>query len=197
MDYARSPSGAMPPDPYGNPPAPGAYEHHHGPGPKQGQSAYGLQSRRDWLAGDNSQVQIVDLQRSEYLWRVAIAVAVNLQFRLIYGTGASVELDGLRAPFEAFIPGQVGLYARKVTNDQIASVRATVTAATGGVPVVRMPAPAPGSLLPANAKSYVALSASTLTVNGVAGVAVAAGVTLPLIAPATLTAGQGFLELSL
>lgn len=156
---------------------------------------YGIQTRRTWTAADVEPKDLIDAMRSEYLWR-ASAFGENVQLSLQYGTQGTISLAGIRLPFEAFIPGQVSLTATKVDPAAPANITVTLTAATGGVPTVRSFIPAPAAL-PANGRLYTALTASTLTIAGVAGVAVAAGASIPLIAPSAVTAGSGILELTL
>lgn len=155
---------------------------------------YGIQSQRVWTAAEQGEKPVIDAMRSEYLWRASVA-GENVELILVYGTQAGITIDGLRLPFEAFIPGQVGLRARKLDPDAPASIRITLTAATGGVPTVR--AFQGVGAIPSTARTYTALAASTLTVAGVVGIAVAAGASLPLIAPAAVTVGSGIVELTL
>ncbi len=155
---------------------------------------YGIQSARTWTVEDIEEKAVIDALRPEYLWR-ASAFGENLLLTLTYGSMASLKLPNIRLPFEGFIPGQVGLMARKLVSTEPASCRVTFTAATGGVATVRMLVSV-GPLL-SNAKTYTALTASTLTVAGIAGVAVAPGQSLPLVAPSAVTAGTGILELIL
>lgn len=159
------------------------------------QSPYGLQSRRTWDAADVEPKDVIDAMRSEYLWR-ASAIGENVQLVLHYGTQGTLAVPGLRLPFVAFVPGQLLLRAEKIDPDAPANVTVTLTAATGGVPTVRTFIPAPQAL-PPSARLYTALTASTLTVAGIAGIAVAVGASLPLVAPSSVTVGAGIAELSL
>lgn len=156
---------------------------------------YGIQSRRTWTAADIEPKELIDALRSEFVWRVSV-VGLNLQLALQYGTQGTIVIAGLRLPFEAYIPGQVSLIGSKVDPAQPASAIITLTAATGGRPVVRQFIPAPQAL-PENAHLFTALAASTLTVAGIAGIAVAAGATLNLISPSSVTAGAGIVDLTL
>lgn len=155
---------------------------------------YGIQTRRTWTAADVEEKQVVDAMRSEYLWRVS-AQGENVLLSLLYGTLAGISVDNIRLPFVAFIPGNVGLRAKKLVTDEPASLRVTLTAATGGVGVVR--AVVGVAPLPSSAQLYTALTASTLTIAGIAGIAVAVGASMPLVAPSEVTAGSGIVELTL
>jgi hypothetical protein len=155
---------------------------------------YGSQSVRTWTAADVEPKDLLDAMRSEFLWRVSVQ-GENLVLQLVYGTQATIRLDALRLPFVGFVPGQAQLLASKLDPAQPANARVTLTAATGGLSTVR--AVAGVGALPTNAASYTALTASTLTVAGFAGIAVAVGATLPLVAPSIVTVGDGILELTL
>ena len=158
------------------------------------QAPYGIQTARVWSAEDTEEKAVIDALRPEYLWR-ASAHGENILLTLTYGSMASLKLENLRLPFEGFIPGQVGLTAKKLLREAPASCRVTLTAATGGVPTVRM-AMGVGPIL-SSAKTFTALVPSTLTVSGIAGIALAPGASLPLVAPSEVTAGAGILELVL
>lgn len=162
--------------------------------PHQLQKPYGTQSQRIWAAADVAEQQLIDAVRPEFLWRASVQ-GENLVLKLVYGTQATITLDNLRLPFVGFIPGQVGLSARKLDPAAPAVARVTLTAATGGLSTVR--AFVGLGALPTGAASYTALAASTLTVAGVAGVVVAPGATMPLVAPAVVTVGSGIVEFSL
>lgn len=156
--------------------------------------SYGIQSQRVWAAGDNDSKLLIDAMRSEFLWRASVH-GENLVLSLSYGTLATVMLEGLRLPFVGFIPGQVQLTATKLDPGAAAIARVTLTAATGGLSTVRMFVGV--QTLPASASSFTALAAATLTVAGVGPIAVPVGATLPLVAPAAVTAGSGIVEITL
>lgn len=156
---------------------------------------YGIQSRREWTAADVEPKDIVDALRSEYVWRVS-AIGANVELQLHYGTQGTLVVPNIRVPFVGVVPGQVTLRAQKVAAGAPANVLVTLTAATGGLPVVRTVIPAPQAL-PNNTSQYTALTASTLTVAGIAGIAVAVGASLPIVAPSAVTAGAGIAELAL
>lgn len=175
-------------------PAPGAFPR-SGPTPHLMLSPYGTQTTRAWTAADQEVKSVIDAMRCEYLWRVS-AVGDNVQLAMEYGTQGTIAVANIRLPFEGFVPGQVGIRASKVDPASAASVVVTLTVATGGSPTVRTRATAPAAL-PSSARLYTALTASTLTVDGVPGIAVAAGASLPLVSPSSVTAGAGIVELAL
>jgi hypothetical protein len=165
-----------------------------GPGLHLALAPYGTQTQRVWAAADTDEKSVLDAMRSEFLWR-ASAQGENVVLRLTYGTQATLIVDNIRLPFVGFIPGQAQLVARKVDPAASAVCRLTLTAATGGISMIR--AVVGIGALPPNAGTYTALTASTLTVAGVAGIAVAVGATLPIVAPSAVTAGSGIVELTL
>jgi len=157
---------------------------------------YGTQSREDWLAADVREKTIVDVMAAEYLWRVSVA-GENLLLDLTYGTGATTRLTDLRLPFVAFVPGACNLVARKINPEASAFARPTLTAASGGLGVVRQFVAAAG-VLDARTRRLTAIGAgTTVTVAGVAFAFAAIGNTLDVVDPTVLTAGSVVAELTL
>lgn len=159
--------------------------------PHTTRDTYGTQSRRTWDAADTGEKNLIDAMRPEFMWRASVQ-GENLELVLTYGTKATIKLDNIRLPFVAFIPGQIGLTARKLDGASPASASVTLTAATGGVGVIRTFQAV--AAVPGSGRLYTALTASTLTIAGVAGIAVAVGDSIPIVEPSAVTAGSGIVE---
>lgn len=154
---------------------------------------YGIQQAARWAAGDVTPRQIVDTLKAAALWRVSIFGSVLVT--ISYGSSKARPIVELQAPVVLSIPGQFTATARPL-DDQGATAIVTLTEATaGGISqarkvVVRGVA---NVALDEGAVRYFALTASTLTIGGVASV-VPANSSVPLVAGSVLTAGSGFQE---
>jgi len=166
----------------------------HIPSPgRHDRQAEGLQQSGEWSAGQNQPIQLLDATRAAMLWRVSVVGDVAI--RLLYGTRATIELNAW-APFVAGIPGQVALWATPLDDTTPTRALATLTpSAAPGVTYARTTLVSPGPF-PAAAGRFTALSASTLTIAGIVGVAVAIGASIPVVAGSLLTAGSGIVDLA-
>lgn len=154
---------------------------------------YGTQSTRTWGIGETDARVLVDTSQNEYLWRITAHGTSNVRLQLTWGSGSTQVLGAILLPFEAYVPGQAQLSATK-QDDGAGSCTVTLTTSCAyGDQAVRTFVTAV-SVLPTSAKRFTALAAATLTIAGVAGIAVAAGATIPLVHPASVTAGSGILE---
>lgn len=161
----------------------------------------GFQATVSFPPGTPQEAQAVDLMAPEDmgLWRVsAISLApVAMRARIIYGTSSSFRISNLRLPLVAYVPGACQLYLAPDVSPVVAdiNVRVSATLITNGLQVLRTfhDSAAAAVLLPPSAMRYTALTASTVTIEGIA-VAVAVGTDILLTAPSTLTAGAGIAE---
>lgn len=161
----------------------------------------GFQASVSFPPGIPQETQAVDLMAPENmgLWRVsAVSVApVAMRARLIYGTSSSFQISNLRLPLVAYVPGSCQLYLTPDVSPVVAdiNVRVSATLITNGVQILRTfhDSGAGAVLLPPSGVRYTALTASTVTIEGIA-VAVAVGADIILTAPSTLTAGAGLVE---
>lgn len=161
----------------------------------------GFQASVSFPPGIPQEAQAVDIMAPENmgLWRVsAISLApVAMRARLIYGTSSSFQISNLRLPLVAYVPGACQLYLAPDVSPVVAGieVRVSATLITNGPQVLRTfhDSAAGAVLLPPSAIRYTALTASTVTIEGIA-VAVAVGTDIILTAPSTLTAGAGIAE---
>lgn len=167
----------------------------------------GFQATIDWqpaVAGSPvaKERQAVDLQDLAGLgvWRIAaITRGTQRVFgRLIYGTSSSFELGNIILPLVAYVPGNAQLYLLPEDTTPAARVCVGVSAKlVGGFSspqIVRTFHTAGATPLPSSGYRFTALAAATLTVEGVAGIAVAAGDSLRITSPSILTAGSGLVE---
>ena len=164
----------------------------HIPSPgRNDRTASGLQAIGEWEAGESQAIPLLDATRAESLWRVSVFGDVEIE--LIYGTRATIRLIAV-APFVSDVPGQLTLSARPI--DPTTQTRAFATLTPSGAPglaIARQVIPGPQSL-PEAAANYFALTASTVTVGGVA-LPVAVGQWIPVVAGSVLAAGSGLVEL--
>ena len=139
------------------------------------------------LAAGNATPRLLVESRSptQYLWRVQ-AQGTNCQFRLTWGS-SSQTLQNILSPVLAFVAGRFMLETELVDTELPGTARATLTCATGGLSRVRTVQSALGAI-PATAQQATALAAATIAVSA-APLVMAAGDTLPIAAPALLTAG--------
>lgn len=167
-------------------------------------ASYGFQATARFLPTDAKPKQVVDAMNRFRLslWRVAAHPAepgVRWDLRLIYGTASTLSLNNIEAPLVAYVPGNLQLYALPVSRPegQTVAIHVSLKPVNGyNLQHVRTRAVAGISPvdLPGSGVRFTALAASTVTVAGVA-VVLAAGQTLPLMAPAILGAGgSGIVE---
>ncbi len=151
---------------------------------------YGSQSVLTWTADDSrGERGLVDAMFSEYLWRVSVT-GENILLKLIYGTNGTKIIDNITLPFEANIPGQVNIRARRLDEEAPARAVPTLTAATGGINICRgfFSGGAGGITLPPELRQVTALNGTSITVNGF-GIAVTAGETYQVAGAVGLAAG--------
>lgn len=154
---------------------------------------YGIQSFRQWAAGELDARQVLDVRKADALWRISIVGNVIATFD--YGTSHNRALLALQAPVVITIPGQVTVTATP-RDDLGTTCVVTLTQATAGALSNARKFVARGAVdvaLDEAACRYFALTASTLTISGAAVVVPALSV-VPLVAGSVLTAGSGFQE---
>jgi len=163
----------------------------------------GYQATVDWASGIAAKErQAVDLQDFSGMgvWRIAAVTRGDQRVfgRLIYGTSSSFELSSIVLPLVAYVPGNAQLYLQPETSPPASRVCVGVSAKlVGGFSspqIVRSFHVASATALPSSGYRFTALAASTLTVEGVAGIAVAAGDSIRITSPTLLTAGSGLVE---
>lgn len=158
---------------------------------------YGTQSQQEWAHGDNKEKTLIDVVKAPHLWRLSVFGPVLVT--LVYGTKSTRQITQLQAPVVLEIPGQMVVTATPSDLNHSGTVvcRVTLTQAMAShrAQARKLADATAGAVtLDEAAVSYTALTASTLTIAGVAGVSVAALSTVPLVAGAVLTAGKGFQE---
>lgn len=152
----------------------------------------GEQSTADWAAGESDDRPVLDLPLGMSVWRIGL-YGVNVVFRVVYGTKANKIIEGLASPALLSIPGQCAVYARPLDPEVAASARVTATPATAGGNSARYIVDTAGAALDPDAAHFQALTASTVTIRGIAVAVPVLGV-VPLVAGSVLTAGSGYLE---
>jgi hypothetical protein len=159
--------------------------------------AHGLQSKRIWVAGAVDERQIIDAVRALSLWRVSVFGDVLV--RVDYGTGMKGgNFVALRTPLVMTIPGQAQLYAQPRDPEHTGVIcKVTITPATAGARSqarkVLNAGAGPALAFDDDAVSFFALTASALTISGLA-VAVPALSAVPLVQGSVLNTGSGFQE---
>lgn len=155
---------------------------------------YGTQQFAEWEAGDVGPRQLCDVLKAEFTWRFSAFGPVSITIG--YGTRGNGSILNLLAPVVLTIPGQFTATATPLGSQGKRVCEVTLTKATAGArSIARKLADATGGAvaLDVGAVDYWALTASTLTVAGVAVVAPALTI-VPLVAGATLNTGSGFQE---
>lgn len=154
---------------------------------------YGTQQRATWKAGDRRPRQVCDALKPQALWRLSIFGRVDVT--IAYGTQANRAIELVRAPVVLTIPGQFTATAAPIDGDGATCVVSLTQATAGARSVARKLADAGGGAvaLDEGAIDFWALTASTLTISGVA-VAVPALAIVPLVAGSVLLTGSGFQE---
>lgn len=157
---------------------------------------YGIQSRREWAVGEFDARVVCDAVRPAALWRFSCFGPVYVT--IIYGTGATRQVQRLQAPVVITIPGQFVAQAQPTDPAHAAPVSCEValTQATAGARAHarRFITAAGGAVaFSDDAVQFVAFVNSTLTISG-AAVAVPALATVPLVAGSLLNTGSGFQE---
>ncbi len=154
---------------------------------------YGTQQSATWAPGDIKPRDLIDTLKAESLWRFSIfgAVLVNIS----YGTSKNHPIVDLMAPVVMTIPGQFVATVRPRSDAGAVAVVTLTEATAGAISQARKVVVRGGAdvALDEGAVRYFALTASTLTIGGVAAV-VPANVSVPLVAGSVLTAGSGFQE---
>lgn len=152
---------------------------------------YGWQQSRTIAAGDEAEQHCIDEVNAEFMWRFSVFGRVLV--RVVYGTSQTREFVDLQAPVIMTIPGKLAVYVRSADPQSSQTFSVTCTKATGGArSQARRLVDAAGGLSD-DAVSFFALVACVLTVGGQA-VNLAAGQSVPLVAPSSLTSGAGFEE---
>jgi hypothetical protein len=184
--------------------------HHQNPGtappaqyPAQGNSGpiFGQQAIATWDAGDLAPkpTPIIDERSGPNLWLVQVDGPVFID--VLWGTSATKQLFAMRAPARFTVPGRCTVTVYPMAGAPLA---APVEAKASCVPVYGalccqelrqiFTAAAP-TVLPDQVQTFFALTASALTIAGVA-VAVPALTRVPIIMPATHDSGTGYWEYS-
>lgn len=160
---------------------------------------YGTQQRAVWLPGATDRRQVCDALKPQALWRFSAFGRVLIE--ISYGTQGTRNIlapdSGRRlfAPVVLTIPGQFTATAVPL-DDAGCECTVTLTQATAGARSIArcfMDSTAGALALDVGAVDYFALTASTLTIAGVA-VAVPALQIVPLVAGSVLLTGRGFQE---
>lgn len=154
---------------------------------------YGWQQSRTIPAGDEREQQAIDEVNAEYMWRFSVFGRVLV--RVVYGTLATREFVDLQAPVIMNVPGKLAVYVRSADpqSAQVFSVTCTKSAGNSSCCSQARRLVDSAGALSDDAVRFFALVASVLTVGGQA-VNVAAGQSVPLVAPSSLTSGAGFEE---
>lgn len=144
-----------------------------------------------WAPGSGGEITLLNVDLSvSALWFVCAYGPVR--FTLSYGTNLRARRV-LSSPISATLPGALTLNAQPLVDpvqvDTIARASMVPITAPIECSVLRSPILTPGPL-PEGARSYTALTASTVSVQGV-GVVVPVGNTILLLDPSTLVAGSG------
>lgn len=158
-------------------------------------------SGRTWAASDTSVQTVATVAAPpEYrgLWDVSLH-GYNVQFRIQFGSSTAIVADLVRTPARFGCVGECQIEARKIDAGAPAEARCAIAYATGaGAGRVRAIRTGTGVAVALNAfaSRITALDAVVATVGGVA-VALAAGESIPVAWPATLTSGTIVEELVL
>jgi len=154
---------------------------------------YGTQQCATWLAGDTKPRQLIDSLKASHLWRFSIFGAVSVT--ISYGTSKNRPIVDLLAPVVMTLPGQFTATVAPLTDEGAIAVVTLTEATAGAISQARKVVVRGGAdvALDEGAVRYFALTASTLTISGVAAVVPALG-SVPLVAGSVLTAGSGFQE---
>lgn len=156
---------------------------------------YGTQALAIWPPGDVQPRQICDSLKAEYTWRFSVFGPVLLT--ISYGTRGNRTILNLQAPVVMTLPGQFTATATPIGSSSVErSCECTLTKATAGARSVarKLADSTAGAVaLDAGAVDYWALTASTLTISGVAVVVPALAI-VPLVSGAVLNTGIGFQE---
>lgn len=154
---------------------------------------YGTQARERWAAGESDRRPIADAIRAESLWRVSVIGDVDVFIR--YGTSGGSELE-LAAPVQGAFAGFVGVEAQPRSDETETTAVVTIAPVLdAGLQSLRALSDATAgavALHPA-AKRFQALTASTLTIRGVA-VVVPALSEVSLVSGSVHTGGVGVVE---
>ncbi len=144
---------------------------------------YGIQQSAKWAAGDVKPRQLVDVTKADALWRFSIFGAVLVT--ISYGSSKARAIADLMAPVVITIPGQFTATVRPLTEEGASAV-VTLTEATAGALSQARKAVVRGAVdvaLDDGAIRYFAVTASTLTISGMAAVVPACS-SVPLVAAA-------------
>ena len=156
---------------------------------------YGTQLFAIWRPGETKPIQICDTVKAEYTWRFSAFGPVTLV--ISYGTRGNRTLLNLQAPVVLTLPGQFTATATPFGATDVERVcECTLTKATAGARSVarKLADSTAGAVaLDLGAVDYWALTASTLTISGVAVVVPALSI-VPLVSGAVLNTGIGFQE---
>jgi hypothetical protein len=154
---------------------------------------YGIQSYGRWQPGDTKAKQLIDVRRTDALWRVS-AFGTNVSLRLSYGTTKLRTIEALQPPLVIAVPGQLILTVTPLDDAGAECIVALTYATAGAIANARKFIDgAVAVALDAGAVRYFALTASTLTISG-AAVAVPACSFVPLVVGSVLNSGSGFQE---
>jgi hypothetical protein len=154
---------------------------------------YGIQQSAKWAAGDVVPRQLIDVTKANALWRFSIFGSVLVT--VSYGSSKARPIADLLAPVVMTIPGQFTATVRPLNAEGATAVVTLTEATAGAISQARKVVVRGGAdvALDEGAVRYFALTASTLTISGVAAV-VPANSSVPLVAGSVLTAGSGFQE---
>lgn len=98
----------------------------------------GTQQRADWRSDESAiEKPVVDLlvQVPGQLHRVAVT-GRNVRLRIVWGTGASFQIDDLLSPMSCDFAGFVQVYARKLNEDLTAYAIPSIAKVSGTGPCV-------------------------------------------------------------
>lgn len=151
--------------------------------------AFGLQQQFAAGVDDIGKEQtLIDATADDKLWRVACSGPAV--FQLIWGTSGRQSIKNALSPMRACVPGNLSVLATPVSTGIVVCTLQPVSSDDGSflrvyVDVTGGPVTAPDS-----AEQFVALAASSVTVEGNA-VGLVAGETVPITRGSSLTAGAG------
>jgi hypothetical protein len=154
---------------------------------------YGTQQRAVWNPGQSDSRQVCDALKTASLWRFSAFGRVDIT--IDYGTQGTRKILTVRAPVVMTIPGQFTATATPIDDDGT-ECTVTLTQATAGARSIArqlVDATAGAVNLSDGATDFFALTASTLTISGVAVVVPALQI-VPLVVGAVLNTGSGFQE---
>lgn len=155
---------------------------------------YGIQQYGRWAPGETKAKQLIDVRRTDALWRVS-AFGNNVSLRLSYGTTKLRTIEGLQSPLVIAVPGQLALTVTPLDDAGADCIVALTYATAGAIANARKFVDDAGgaAALDAGAVRFFALTASTLTISG-AAVTVPACSFVPLVVGSVLNSGSGFQE---